>query len=116
MRKLVKRCIYVVISLLILQFFLYYTNKYNVDYFLKQALEIKIRAFSEGEKILWENETQNEIDARRIGPGEQAIPFKLTDPEEIDQNEELFKKEGFYVLVSDKISYERALPDKRPKA
>lgn len=87
-----------------------------MDYFLKKALENKIKAFKAGEKILWENETQNEIDAKRTGPGEQGLPLKLTDPKEIEQNEILFKKEGFYVIVSDKISYERALPDKRPKA
>jgi len=67
------------------------------------------------EKIDWENTRFIEYEARRNGPGEQGKPYELTDPEDIKKNEDLFKQEGFYVLVSDKISVQRALKDWRPE-
>lgn len=51
----------------------------------------------------------------RKGPGEQGAPYTLTDPEEIKLNNKLFEDEGFYVIVSDKISVRRSVPDTRPK-
>lgn len=67
-------------------------------------------------KISWEDEELIEYEKSRIGPGEQAEPVTLTDPREIEENEEWNAKEGFYVIVSDKISVDRALPDWRPEA
>ncbi|CRK96601.1 CLUMA_CG009999, isoform A [Clunio marinus] len=49
----------------------------------------------------------------RNGPGERGKPYKLTDPEDIKLNEKLFKIEGLYALVSDKISVNRSVPDTR---
>lgn len=49
----------------------------------------------------------------RQGPGEQGEPVVLTDPEEVELNQELFKNEGLYALVSDKISVNRSVPDSR---
>lgn len=49
----------------------------------------------------------------REGPGENGKSFKLTDPEEIELNKKLFKTEGLYVVVSDKISVNRSVPDTR---
>ncbi|KAG5682637.1 hypothetical protein PVAND_011976 [Polypedilum vanderplanki] len=46
----------------------------------------------------------------RIGPGEQGEAVFLIDPEEIRQNEKLYEKTGFNVLVSNKISVNRSLP------
>lgn len=112
-KKIVKRCLYMLLSLMILEFFLYYTSKYKIEYFLKKLKEANVNS---REKISWENETQITMDAKRVGPGEQGLPFELTDPIEIRENQKMFVVEGFYVLVSDKISLSRALPDKRPKA
>lgn len=112
-RKIVKRCVYVLLSLMILEFFLYYTSKYKVEYFIKKMKEANLNSRI---KISWENETQIVMDAKRVGPGEQGLPYELTDPIEISENQKLFTVEGFYVLVSDKISSTRALPDKRPEA
>lgn len=112
-KKCVKRCLYVLLSLVILEFFLYYTNKYKADYFIKKLKEANV--IGRG-KISWENETQIAIDAKRIGPGEQGLSYELTDPIDIRNNQKAFAVEGFYVLVSDKISFSRALPDKRPIA
>jgi hypothetical protein len=67
-------------------------------------------------KISYENVKFREYEARRKGPGENAEPFNLTNAKEIEENEKWYKKEGFYVLVSDKISVDRAIPDNRPKA
>jgi hypothetical protein len=47
--------------------------------------------------------------------GEQGAPFFLSDPHEIAENQKHLEFEGFSVLVSDKISFSRALPDMRPK-
>lgn len=87
-------------------------SKLNKIYSLDQKSNVKV------EEILfnWENETQIKLDAQRTGPGEQGKPYILTDPEDIKRNKKLFNIEGFYVIVSDKISVERALPDKRPEA
>ena len=52
-------------------------------------------------------------EAAREGPGEQGVPYALTDPKDIQLNEELFKIEGLYAIVSDKISVNRSVPDVR---
>lgn len=49
----------------------------------------------------------------RKGPGEQGRPFIMTDPKDIELNEKLFKVEGLNVVVSDKISVNRSIPDTR---
>lgn len=130
----------IVIILLVFEFFFYYTSKHQFDSFLKtnflkglnesrQKTVLKINkdfySISKNElkdqsitnsKISWENVTQIKMDAKRVGPGEQGLPYTLTDPEDIKENEKLFKVEGFYVVASNRISVERALPDKRPEA
>lgn len=118
----------VVVTLIVFEFFLFASNN-NFDYFLRTKLvsvanldrkNIELNQTfdlnNENLKISWENKTQIKLDAERVGPGEQGEPYVLTDPNDIERNEELFKIEGFYVIVSDKISVKRALPDKRPKA
>ena len=45
----------------------------------------------------------------RVGPGEKGEGFQLTDPDEIELNQQLLDKTGFSVVVSDKISVERSL-------
>lgn len=49
----------------------------------------------------------------REGPGEQGKPYTLTDPDDIQRNEELFKIEGLFAVVSDLISVNRSVPDTR---
>lgn len=128
LKKAMKIICCVTITLIVIEFFMFASNN-NFDIFLRTKLvsvanldrkNIKFNhSFDledENTKISWENETQIKLDAERVGPGEQGKPYMLTDPEDIQKNEELFKIEGFYVIVSDQISVERALPDKRPKA
>lgn len=107
LKKFLKFSFCIVLSLLILDFFLYHISKYKIS-------EITSK-HQLNDKISWENETQIAIDAKREGPGEQGLPVTLTDPIEIRDNQKTFAVEGFYVFVSDKISLARALPDKRPK-
>lgn len=54
-----------------------------------------------------------EYERKRKGPGEQGKPFELTDPKDIELNEKLFRVEGLFVVVSDKISVNRSVPDTR---
>lgn len=68
------------------------------------------------ERISYENKKFIEYEKHRKGPGENGIKAELTDPEEIKKNEEWLRKEGFSVIVSDKISLDRALVDWRPPA
>jgi hypothetical protein len=113
-KKLLKQCSYIVVSLLLLQFFLYYTSKFRAKNIVRLTTDNKDD--SESEKINWELKAFIDYEATRTGPGEQGEPFQLVDPEEITHNTKLSIREGFYVLVSDKISVDRALPDMRPKA
>lgn len=52
-------------------------------------------------------------EASRVGPGENGSAVELTDPNEIKTNQRLFEIEGLHVVVSDKISVNRSLPDVR---
>lgn len=54
-----------------------------------------------------------EYEKSRQGPGEQGEPHYLTDANDIALNEKLFKVEGLYVVVSDRISVNRSVPDTR---
>jgi hypothetical protein len=74
-KKLLKRCGYLVVSLLLLQFFLYYTNKYRTEFIeeeLKNAIKVhkEIKTAISQEKVSWENETFIRYEAERVGPGE----------------------------------------------
>lgn len=50
---------------------------------------------------------------RRVGDGENGEAVYLDDPADIERNEELYQKTGFYAVVSDKISVNRSIPDLR---
>lgn len=54
-----------------------------------------------------------QLEAMREGPGEQGEKLILTDPDEIQQNKEVYKNFGVFGLVSDRISVNRSLPDLR---
>jgi polypeptide N-acetylgalactosaminyltransferase len=69
------------------------------------AVERKCRDWNEYEFI--------KTEGRRIGPGEQGKGVKLVDPSEITLNEKLYNQTGFSVVVSNKISVNRSIPDFR---
>ena len=132
-KRLLKNCIIVVIFLLILQFFIHYTYKtrnplvaqnkklfqsFANDSGNKDADETAMSNQSDdiGEKISWEDKKFVAYEERRRGPGEQGKFFNLSDPKDIQENEKWQRTEGFYVIVSDKISVDRSLPEQRPEA
>lgn len=59
----------------------------------------------------WIRKDLIEQDSRREGLGERGNDVILTDLKEIALNQELFQKTGFSVVVSDKISLNRSLPE-----
>lgn len=71
--------------------------------------------FKSVEKIDWNDYEQLLADGHRKGFGEHGEAGVLTDPEEIASNEKLFDIFGMSVVVSDKISVNRSVPDFRPK-
>lgn len=50
---------------------------------------------------------------KRVGCGEHGKAFNLTNARDIEENRKLFKQTGVSVLVSDKISVNRSIPDSR---
>jgi hypothetical protein len=82
---------------------------------LNQKFQELLKLKNLNDEICWEDVKFVEYEKRRRGPGELGGFFNLTDPNEISLNEEWFRKEGFYVIVSDKISVDRALPEQRPE-
>lgn len=67
------------------------------------------------DRVDWHDYKFIKYEKSRVGPGEQGKPYKLTHPDDIKLNDELFKTEGFYVIVSDTISVNRSVPDTRHK-
>lgn len=88
-----------------------YVNKSRIDHYF--VVNPKVAA--NYRKISWEDWDLIHYEATRVGPGENGQAYLITDPAELEKNEEWKSKEGFYVEVSDKISLTRALPDHRPK-
>lgn len=120
-RREFKFLIYVLAFVAIFQFINHIVKKNSVENeekyekIMEHHNRVVAEIESEGEKISWIDEKFVEMEKRRKGPGEQGEPYYLTDPVEIKENEEWYKKEGFFVIVSDKISVDRAMPDFRPE-
>lgn len=53
-------------------------------------------------------------ESSRTGFGEQGEGVHLTDPAEIELNDKLYTATGFAVVISDKISVNRSIWDRRP--
>ena len=77
--------------------------------------KIKYKINKSFERKSWENADLIYQDSLRVGFGEHGEPGVLTDPEEIKKNEELRREFGTSVLISDKISVNRSIPDRRVK-
>ena len=89
----------------------YSKEKYIHD--LSDSIDIKYPVIKNYERKDWHDYEFMKYEAAREGPGEQGSPYTLTDPEDIQLNEKLFKIEGLFVVVSDKISVNRSVPDVR---
>lgn len=79
---------------------------YNIE---KDKEVVKLKIFSKYRD--WTDYEQIALEKIRKGFGEHGADVVLTDPNEIAQNEELYKKTGFSVVVSNKISVNRSLSD-----
>ncbi|CAO1435761.1 unnamed protein product [Diamesa hyperborea] len=78
-----------------------YNNK------LIQANQVIYPVVTNYEKKNWHDYDFINYEAQRVGPGENGTAYFLTDPEDIQRNDELFVDEGLYAVVSDKISLNR---------
>lgn len=103
----------VLIFLLILLVCFYTIESYDKNKYQYQLVDIKYPALQNYERKDWHDYKFMNYEAEREGPGEQGSPHVLTDPEDIKLNKELFQIEGLYVVVSDKISVNRSVPDVR---
>lgn len=63
----------------------------------------------------WHDYKSIKIEKKRTGPGEQGKPVTLNDTLEIQQNDAEYDKTGYSVIVSNKISVNRSIPDNRPE-
>ena len=60
----------------------------------------------------WHNWTLIQMEKERVGPGEQGKPLVIPKEEE-EQNQHLFRSNGFSGYASDLISIDRSVPDIR---
>lgn len=65
------------------------------------------------QKIDWHDHEAIAADKAKQGPGEQGKSFKLTDPQDIEINNQLLKVNGYYARASDIISVNRSVADIR---
>jgi polypeptide N-acetylgalactosaminyltransferase len=64
-------------------------------------------------KVDWHDYNFIEYESKRIGPGEKGAPVNEVEPNEKELNQRLFDENGYYGLVSDKISVNRSIEDLR---
>ena len=86
-------------------------QKINVD--IVDTLDIVDNVVCQQEMRDWHDYELIVKEKSRVGLGEQGAEAILTDPEEIEMNQKLYNKTGFSVVVSNKISLERSLPEAR---
>lgn len=67
----------------------------------------------ENTKIDWNDYELMKSDSLRTGFGEEGKGETLTEQQEIKENDDLFKTFGMSVVISDKISVNRSVPDFR---
>lgn len=61
----------------------------------------------------WHDHEHIQQEKARHGPAEQGKAFKLTDPHDIEINNELLRVNGYYARASDIISVNRSVADIR---
>lgn len=119
--------IFILISLLLIIFFIISKRESFISHFIRLSQKPKIENSSFAplnrnnypfvtnfDRIDWTDYAFMEYEANRTGPGENGAGITLTDPKEIEQNEELKKIEGLCALCSDKIDVNRSVSDTRP--
>lgn len=66
------------------------------------------------EKVDWHNYEAIGEEKRRVGPGENGVGESLTSAEK-EENDKLFKENGYNAVLSDRISVNRSVKDIRHK-
>lgn len=74
----------------------------------------KYRKITDFSKKDWHDFEFIKSERTRRGPGENGEGIELINQEEIVDNQSLLKIEGLSVVISDKLSVNRSLPDTRP--
>lgn len=103
--------LYIGVKLLVMKFILFKCIDNKSQPFVLKPMNYPVA--TNFERIDWHDYKFMAYELTREGPGEHGSGVVLTDPAEIKQNKELFESEGLYVLVSDKISVNRSVPDER---
>ncbi|KAG5667458.1 hypothetical protein PVAND_015438 [Polypedilum vanderplanki] len=98
------------IALIILSLLLDFTN--DLKHFDKHY-ELTSQELSNKKCRDWHNYEQIKRERERHGLGENGTAVFLIDPKEIEENERLYNTTGFSVIVSNKISVNRSIPDLR---
>lgn len=111
-RTFFKLCVVLVVILTLVNFIYIYVNKSKIYETVPPVA--RVLDFDTNEKVCWEDNDFINYEKTRIGPGEHGEEIIVTDPKELELNQEWVKKEGFFVEVSNKMSLTRALPEHRP--
>lgn len=64
-------------------------------------------------KVDWHDQEHIAAEKARQGPGEQGKAFKLSDPSDIEMNNQLLRVNGYWARASDIISVNRSVADIR---
>lgn len=75
--------------------------------------EFSSSAKRNAERVDWHDYEFIRYEKTRVGPGEGASRYKLTDPRDIEENDVLFKDDGSFLLVSNQISLTRGIREVR---
>lgn len=105
----IKRRTIFAISILVITLIYLIVNNIEDGHNISVKRNLK-QKFDKNEYCDWYDKNSIEKDKERTGYGEHGTKVVLTDETEIKQNEQLFQKTGFSVIVSEKISLNRSLP------
>lgn len=99
--KQTSRCL--VVSFILIGFYILVSKHFH----------LKSKFLKENEKIDWNDYAFIAYEASRVGPGENGSAHNLTDPSEIELNKIGLREEGIATIVSEQVSVQRSLVDKR---
>ncbi|CAO1307686.1 unnamed protein product [Diamesa tonsa] len=85
---------------------------FSKRFFIVQKQRLHIENL-ESLKVDWHDYKFIEEESQRVGPGEQGKPVNDVEPNEEELNKQLFDENGYYGLISDKISVNRSISDLR---
>jgi len=115
--KFKKTSLFIILLVVLVLFYknIFKANKIKLKgYYKNNKTEVKRKNLENdvinGVKIDWQDYKRLKRDSQRSGPGEQGKPVPPTSSE---QGKDAYIANGFNILVSDRISLNRSLPDIR---